>query len=38
MEKKTNAIELWAENFSKKPIQTCTKQLAEAFFKCSLRK
>ena len=35
MEKKTNAIELWAENFSKKPIQTCTEELAKAFFNYS---
>lgn len=31
MEKKTNAIELWAESLSKKPIQTLTKELAEVF-------
>lgn len=31
MEKKTNAIELWAENFSKKPIKTITEELAKAF-------
>lgn len=35
MEKKTNAIELWAENFSKKPIETLTEKLAEAFIKHS---
>ncbi len=35
MEKKTNAIELWAENFSIKPIETCTEELAKAFFQHS---
>lgn len=35
MEKKTNAIELWAENFSIKPIKPCTEELVKEFLKYS---
>ena len=33
MEKKLNAIELWAENFSKSPIEICTEEIGGAFIK-----
>lgn len=33
MEKKTNAIELWAENFSKKPIQNCSAEEGKNFLR-----
>lgn len=31
MEKKTNAIELWAENFSKKPLKNCSEKEGKNF-------